>query len=49
MIDKDGRITHYQKVRMDEVRQIDDLSAAAIAEIALQQRATEFGEGSASR
>ncbi len=44
VVDKEGKISFYQEVPMREPRKVDDLVAAA-----LQQRANEFGEGSASR
>src|SRR3954465_918655 len=44
VIDKSGRITHYQVEEMREARSMDYLERASAAEVAMEQRANEFGE-----
>ena len=50
VIDKAGRIAAYQEVPMREPRKVEDLSQQLAYDLAMEQRADEFGEGtSASR
>jgi len=49
VINKDGRISFYQEQPMREARSVDALANALLADIEFEQRANEFGEGSASR
>ena len=43
VIDKDGRIAHWQEVAMREARKVEDLSLAVAADVAAEQRANEGG------
>jgi peroxiredoxin len=49
VIDLDGKISFYEEVGMGDVRSTDSLANAVLADIEFEQRANEFGEGSASR
>ena len=49
VVDKDGKISFYQEVKMSEPRTTDALANAVLADIEFEQRANEFGEGGASR
>jgi peroxiredoxin len=49
VIDKEGKISFYQEAKMGEARTTDSLGDAVLADIEFEQRANEFGEGSASR
>jgi peroxiredoxin len=43
VIDKDGRVAHYEEVPMREARKVEDLSLAVAADVAAEQRANEGG------
>jgi peroxiredoxin len=49
VIDKDGRISFYEEAKMGEARTTEALADSVLADIEFEQRANEFGEGSASR
>ena len=49
VIDKDGKISFYQEAKMGEARTTEALADSILADIEFEQRANEFGEGSASR
>jgi peroxiredoxin len=49
VIDKEGKISFYHEQPMREARSVDSLANAVLADIEFEQRANEFGEGSASR
>lgn len=44
VIDKQGRVSFYQANEIGDVRKLDELTRASAVEIALEQRANEFGE-----
>jgi peroxiredoxin len=48
VVDKQGKISFYQTNQLTDVRQLDDLTRATIYDIALEQRANEFGEAAQS-
>jgi peroxiredoxin len=43
VINKDGRIAHWEEVAMREARKVEDLSMAVAADVAAEQRANEGG------
>ena len=43
VIDKNGRIAHYEEVPMREARRVEALSMAVAADVAAEQRANEGG------
>jgi peroxiredoxin len=49
VIDKDGKISYYKESQILEKRTVDALANAVLADIEFEQRANEFGEGTASR
>src|SRR5688572_24152445 len=43
VIDRNGRVAHYEEVPMREARKVEDLSMAVAADVAAEQRANEGG------
>jgi peroxiredoxin len=49
VIDKEGKISYFKESQILEKRSVDTLANAMLADIEFEQRANEFGEGTASR
>jgi peroxiredoxin len=49
VIDKEGKISYVNESPILEKRTVDSLANAVLADIEFEQRANEFGEGTASR